>query len=106
MLTHTLSRPSRCRTWCSQAALTRRPRGNPHRGIVNKKGATHYEPITPLLLQYNPLLAQFSAAWMKVHLDLTPQADGHDYAAMIYGNDKASLCGGGDGDQVTCTIRP
>ena len=80
------------------------PGASAHRGLVNKKGATHYEPITPLLLQYNPLLAQFSAAWMKVHLDGTPQADGNDYDAMIYGAGSDSLCGGGDGDQVTCTI--
>ena len=40
------------------------------KAIVNKASATHHEPD---ILDFNPLLPQFSAAWLKIHLDKTPQ---------------------------------
>jgi hypothetical protein len=77
---------------------------NPHRGLVNKKGATHMEPVGSLPREYNPLLAQFTAAWFKVYLDLTPQAHGVDFDAMLFGKDGHSICGGGDGAMAECEM--
>ena len=80
------------------------PGANPHRGFVNKKGATHMEPIGPVVEAYNPLLAQFTPAWFKVYLDLTPQAYGVDFDAMLFGKDSRSICGGGDGEMAECEM--
>ena len=77
---------------------------NPHRGFVNKKGATHMEPIGSLKEAYNPLLAQFTASWFKIYLDLTPQAYGVDFDAMLFGKDGHSICGGGDGAMAECEM--
>jgi hypothetical protein len=74
-------------------------------GLVDKTRATHHEPdITSLDTNGIALLAQFSVAWMKIHLDLTPQAYGIDFAEMIYGSRDDAVCGGGDGDMTQCTI--
>lgn len=44
------------------------------KAVVNKAAATHHEPD---ILDYNPLLPQFSVAWFKIYLDKTPQAYGN-----------------------------
>ena len=79
------------------------PAAYPVKGLVNKASATHHEPDTT---DYNPLLAQFSVAWFKMFLDKTPQADGIDYEALLFGAGKASLCHGGDGDMAACELHP
>lgn len=79
------------------------PGANPHRGLVNKNGATHMEPIE-VNPAYNPLLAQFTAAWFKVYLDLTPKAYGVDFDSMLFGKDGRSICGGGDGAMAECEM--
>jgi dienelactone hydrolase len=71
------------------------------RGLVNKVGATHLESNP---MNYNPKLASFTVAWFKVFLDKTPQSGGVDFHGMIFGKDKSSLCGGGDGSMAQCTI--
>lgn len=72
-------------------------------GIANKKSAGHHEPD---ILGFNNLLPQFSVAWFKIYLDKTPQAFGIDFEAMLFGNGKDSLCGGGDGDMSQCKLFP
>ena len=81
---------------------------NEHRGLVNKEDANHFEPNEGLTcLPYcNPELPQFTAAWFKVYLSKTPQADGIDYYDMLFGKEKDSLCGGGDGAMKECEMRP
>mmetsp|Transcript_41214 Transcript_41214/g.53157 ORF Transcript_41214/g.53157 Transcript_41214/m.53157 type:complete len:306 (+) Transcript_41214:13-930(+) len=79
--------------------------GSSSRGIVNKIGADHHEPdCLDLDPQGVKTLASYSAAWFKVYLDQTPQANGIDYYDMLFGSDSASVCGGGDGDMEECTI--
>lgn len=73
----------------------------PVRGLVNKIGATHHEPD---VTDYNKLVAPYTAAWFKVFLDETPQADGLDYHEMLFGSGEDSLCGGGDGDMQQCEL--
>ena len=68
--------------------------GSSIRGIVDKMDTDHDEPD---ILNYNPLLSKYTAAFFKLYLDQTPQADGFDYENMIFGNDISSVCGGGDG---------
>ena len=75
----------------------------PNRGIVVKKDADHVEP---LLWNMVPRLAQYSAAWLKIHLEQVDQQDGRDYAEMIYGTSAESLCGGGDGTMTECVVTP
>ena len=67
-----------------------------HRGYVNKANAGHLEPI----FWGNELLGTYTAAWFKLYLDGTPQANGIDYHSLIYD----SLCGGGDGKMTDCQI--
>jgi len=76
-------------------------RAHPVKGLVNKVGATHHEPD---ITDYNPKVAPFSAAWFKIFLDKTPQADGFDYHDMVFGSGANSLCGGGDGDMQQCEL--
>ena len=80
--------------------------GNAHKGLVNKQDCNHFEPNTlPVCDPYcNPELAQYTAAWFKIYLDKTPQADGNDYHDMIFGKGAESLCGGGDGKMVECEL--
>lgn len=73
------------------------PGGAKIRGIVDKIDTDHHEPD---MLNYNPLIGQFTAAWLKIYLDNTPQADGFDYEEMVFGASAISLCGGGDGAMV------
>ena len=70
------------------------------RGLINKVGANHHEPTT----DYNPKLAFYTVAWFKLFVDQTPQAYGQDFQQLIYGTDKNSLCGGGDGDMKDCNL--
>ena len=77
------------------------PNAHARRGYVNRKWTTHHEPD---ILNYNSLLPQFTAAWLKIYLDQTPQADGNDYHRMIYGNSTDSLCNGGDGSMEACEV--
>ena len=77
--------------------------GSMARGLVDKLWADHSEPDVE---RYNPLLAQFTAAWIKLHLgDGISKEFGLDYDDMIFGNNAtASLCAGGDGAMVQCEI--
>ena len=74
--------------------------GNMHRGYVNKKGASHVEPI----FKNNMLLPKFTAAWMKLYLVGIKSEQGYDWEQLIYGSDEESLCGGGDGDMIDCEV--
>lgn len=74
----------------------------PQRGLVNSRGANHHEPTT----DYRPEMALFSTAWLKVHLDQTPESDGMHWDDLIYGTGSDSLCGGGDGPLAECTLLP
>ena len=77
----------------------------PPRGFIDKTLTGHHEPdILSKDLNGIALLAQFSAAWFKLHLDNTPRAYGIDFEAMIYSNGADGLCGGGDGEMTTCTL--
>lgn len=77
------------------------PGADPIRGLVNKRGATHFEPC----IGAGPKnLATFSAAWFKVFLDETPQSGGVDYKAMVFGTGSSSLCHGGDGAMSGCKV--
>lgn len=71
------------------------------RGLANKQSATHHEPD---ITDYNPLVPQWTAAWFKIFLDGTPQADGVDFDALIFGKGAGSICGGGDGEMAACTM--
>lgn len=70
------------------------------RGLVNKVNADHHEPTT----EYNPKLALYSVAWVKLFLDQTPESYGNNWKDMIYGTGSNSLCGGGDGQMAKCVI--
>jgi len=76
-------------------------------GLVDKTLVNHHEPDI-LCEDRNGirLLAQFTAAWFKVYLDLTPQAYGFDFADMLFGTGPDSMCHGGDGQMTECTLEP
>jgi pimeloyl-ACP methyl ester carboxylesterase len=74
---------------------------NPIRGFANKQGATHYGPI---FLGYDPLIAQFTAAWFKLFLDKIPRDQFVDYDSLIFGSG-SSLCTGAYGTVAECTVR-
>jgi hypothetical protein len=88
----------------------------PARGYINRADADHMEPYEGST--YNPLLAQFTAAWFKVHLDKTPtmraivqvgvNGTKHEqevnFDEMLFGTGKQSLCGDGDGSVVQCEL--
>jgi hypothetical protein len=82
--------------------------GSPTKGFVNKKRhADHHEPEENYLhlgSAYNPRLAQFTAAWFKLHLEKKTREFGVDFAKLIYSNSSTSLCGGGDGKMVHCEV--
>ena len=84
-------------------ALFDAPGAWPVRGLVNKVGATHHEPQSGT--DYNPRLAYFAAAWLKLYLTRTPRGSGLDFEAAIFGNSTGSLCGGGDGKVLDCELR-
>ena len=71
-------------------------------GLANKEGTGHHAPD---LLGYDPLIAQFTAAWFKLHLDGVSSQYGHDFAEMIQGRGAESLCGGGFGRMASCETR-
>jgi len=73
-----------------------------NRGIINKVNADHHEPTS----EYNPKLALYTVAWIKIHLDQTSSSYGNNWKEMIYGTDSASLCGGGDGSMKQCVVNP
>ena len=72
------------------------------RGFVNKKGASHLEPLFWL---NDEALATFSAAFMKIHVEQVTHDEHANYTALIYGNGSGSLCGGGDGEMVECDVK-
>jgi len=73
------------------------PRTATVKGLVNKKSADHTEPCT----DENKWLAQFTAAWFMLYVDGTPEAHGVNFHDLIFGKGSSSLCGGGDGDDLT-----
>jgi len=75
---------------------------NPHRAFINKHGVDHDEPD---VTGYNPLLAQFSAAWYKLYLENKTHEYGIDFREMIYGTGPKSVCGGGDGKMAQCVLK-
>ena len=69
-------------------------------GLVNKFGATH-------LPDDDTRIGLYTVAWAK--LFQTTQANltvGINWADVIYGNASRSICGGGDGQMVNCTMVP
>jgi len=72
------------------------------RGIINKVNADHHEPTS----EYNPKLALYTVAWIKIHLDQTTSSYGNNWKDMIYGTGSFSMCGGGDGAMKQCTVNP
>lgn len=74
---------------------------SPVKGLVNKIGAVHQEPTA---LDYNPNLAPLTAAWFKIFLDKTPQANGIDFHDLIFGSGTGSLCHGFDGAMQQCEL--
>lgn len=71
------------------------------KGFVNKLFSDHFEPNNAFPT-YNPYLAQFTAAWFKIHLDKTPKEGTIDWDDMIFGSSSNSLCSGGDGRMWHC----
>lgn len=72
----------------------------PIKGIVNKVGQSHDEPNPGFA--FNPALASLTAAWFKLHLDETPQADGNDYHDLIFNR----MCDGDyDGAVEECEVQ-
>jgi hypothetical protein len=78
------------------------------RGIVNKVGASHQEPSDyhDKTEPYNPLMAQYTAAWFKIYLDDYTGGGPVDFHDMIFGSGPTSICGGGDGSMETCKMVP
>ena len=71
------------------------------RGLINKVGANHHEPTT----SYNPVLAEATVAWFKLHVDQKPVSMGRNWTDFIYGTGSTTLCGGADGKMAACDIR-
>jgi len=74
------------------------------KGIVNKAGFGHHQPD---ILGFNPLMPQFTVAWMKVFLDNVMVEGDNDWEDMIFGTGDKSICSGGDGGVIDsmCEIR-
>ena len=73
-----------------------------HRGLVNKKDASHLEPI---FYTNDVALATYTSAWMKLYLEGKDTEHGVDYRSLLYGTaSKDSLCNGGDGALKTCIV--
>lgn len=72
------------------------------RGLVNKRGANHFEPNPN---GYNNLLPQYTAAWFKYYLDKTPKAYGINFEELIFGTGLTSVCHGGDGAMDECETK-
>ncbi len=90
--------------WMAHQIFDHAANSTVNRGLVNKKNCTHFEPSTAYIDDFNPLLAQFTAAWFHVFLSKSPRAFGLDFDSMIFGSDHTSLCGGGNGEMVNCTL--
>lgn len=71
------------------------------KGLVNKVKADHSEPDVE---RYNPLLPQFTAAWIKLYLCGVDEEFGISFDDMIYGNSSTSMCAGGDGAMAECEV--
>lgn len=71
------------------------------RGLVNRVGATHHEVDVE---DYNPLLAQYTAGWLKLFLQKRTHDYGIDFEKMIFGDGKESMCGGGGGAMAECDL--
>merc|ERR1712048_1100085 len=72
---------------------------HPIKGVVNKVGMGHLEPRESS--DFNLALASLTAAWFKIHLDQTPQADGVDYHDLIFNK----MCDGDyDGAMEQCEV--
>lgn len=74
---------------------------SPVRGIVNKVGVGHQEPCSGSNVAN---VAKFTAAWFKLFVDNTPEADGNDYNELVFGTGTSSLCHGGDGSMRQCEL--
>jgi hypothetical protein len=77
------------------------------KGIIYKSNADHFEPedpFFPVYYSYNPLVAQFTAAWFKIHLEKKNMEFGINFYDMIYGNLTSSVCHGGDGGMTKCEM--
>lgn len=74
---------------------------NSVKGLVNKVGMGHREPRESS--DFNPALASLTAAWFKLYLDETPQADNIDYHDLIFNK----MCAGEygyDGPMEQCEV--
>jgi hypothetical protein len=81
---------------------------SPEPGFVNRINGGHLETSgdsTPPHGPYNPYLAQWTAAWFKIHLERTPMDQGIDFEDMLVGTGPGSLCHAAHGDVQTCDIR-
>jgi len=77
----------------------------PERGLVNRIGEGHSAASEWGDGEYyNPMLAWYTVAWFKVHLDKTPVANGVDFEELVYGSSANSLCHGGDQAMRKCTL--
>merc|ERR1712183_656797 len=56
------------------------------RALVNRRGQGHLEPSTWDFAEFNPAAAQFTAAWFKLFLQMTPRGFGFDFEQMIFGS--------------------
>ena len=65
------------------------------KGIVSTSDYGHHEAD---ILGFNPLVPQFTVAWMKVLMEGTMEEGGVNFEEMIFGDGDTSICGGGDGD--------
>jgi len=69
------------------------------KGLVSTKNFGHHEAD---ILGFNPLLPQFTAAWLKIFMDGTFEETQNgvtvNWEGMIFGDDVTSVCGGGMGD--------
>ena len=78
-----------------------------HRGFINKKGATHVEPLC--FSKHCPksiIIARYTAAWFKLYLEDIKVENVYNYQNLIYGtsNVTRSLCGGGYGKMESCSV--
>ena len=97
----TIATPSMTHAFFDAAAKSGKAK---HRGYVNKKDASHLEPI---VWPQVPSLAKYTVAWLKIYLEKVEGVqDGINYMELIYGNGTDSLCGGGDGEMIECVVTP
>ena len=77
------------------------------KGLIYRTEADHFEPEDPFFPFYNsfnPLVAQYTAAWFKLYLENKTIEFGIDFHDLIYGTNSSSVCKG-DGAMVKCEMK-